>query len=130
MTNVIAWSDLSQEEKQQLSAAASYAARQQEGINVEAPITIVREYNGGHYTVRAASPAIALALLAELERGFPGAPAPAPSAQPASSSAAQQPANGGDKCPVHQKARLGRWGVHCPAKNEDGSYCQWKADAA
>jgi len=29
-------------------------------------------------------------------------------------------------CPIHGKSRVGQYGVYCPAKNADGSWCSWK----
>ena len=29
-------------------------------------------------------------------------------------------------CPIHGNARVGQYGVYCPSKNPDGSWCKWK----
>ena len=46
----------------------------------------------------------------------PAAPAPGPGAQ-----GQEQP-----KCPTHGLSRQGRWGLFCPKRLEDGSFCPWK----
>lgn len=32
-------------------------------------------------------------------------------------------------CPVHHKAKEGRFGLYCPAKGVDGTWCKWRATA-
>ncbi len=31
-----------------------------------------------------------------------------------------------ERCPIHRKAKAGQYGVYCPTKLEDGSWCKWK----
>lgn len=34
--------------------------------------------------------------------------------------------NGQVVCPEHGKALMGRWGLYCPSKLGDGSWCKWR----
>jgi len=35
--------------------------------------------------------------------------------------------NPGQRCPKHRKAKMGRYGLYCPTKLQDGSWCKWRA---
>lgn len=30
------------------------------------------------------------------------------------------------ECPIHHKSKEGKYGLYCPSKLADGSWCQWK----
>lgn len=36
----------------------------------------------------------------------------------------QHPASA--SCPIHHKSKEGKYGLYCPSKLADGSWCQWK----
>ena len=103
------------------------------GFAGEAPVTIVRELpEGGHYTVRAESPAEALQLLAQLDQalGRQAAAAAPELLRPATFTPAPAPVLdelGNPCCPEHKTWKQGRWGPYCPARLEDGSWCRWRA---
>lgn len=107
----------------------------------EAPITIVREDPNGHHTVRASSPAEALAQLAELEQGLaqlgqaPAEPAPQPIRQVKASTRPEPQAPGptDPACPAHGAGYLApsKWGgVYCTARPAGGAYCKWSSAKA
>lgn len=36
----------------------------------------------------------------------------------------------GEQCPTHHDARRGNWGLYCPRRMPDGSWCQWQPESA
>jgi hypothetical protein len=100
----------------------------------DAPITIVRQYTDGHHTVRAATPAEALALLTELEQGLAQLGQPttlAPWTYPRSEpvpvrQASEPPPPELTECPEHQVGKQSKWGgFYCPTELDNGKFCKW-----